>query len=103
MISALTSRNCLEHASIPDEIAGSVSINIVTGDNERVTQLVYEELGVLITRILTGKQVTANNDDALGLTPLPLAYFILLAALLAGYLRMVQAGKQWFYRTSLRD
>jgi hypothetical protein len=28
---------------------------------------------------------------------------VLLAALLAGYLRMVQAGKQWFYRTSLRD
>ena len=34
----------------------------------------------------------------LGFTPLPLAYFGLLAALVASYLLVVEGGKQWFYR-----
>jgi len=34
----------------------------------------------------------------LGFVPLPAGYFGLLAALLCGYLCMVEGGKQWFYR-----
>ena len=34
----------------------------------------------------------------LGMTPLPLAFFGLLLALLLAYLLMVEGGKQWFYR-----
>jgi len=34
----------------------------------------------------------------LGFSPLPAAFFGLLSALLAAYLLMVEAGKQWFYR-----
>lgn len=34
----------------------------------------------------------------LGMTPLPLSFFIMLAALLLIYLLLVEAAKQWFYR-----
>jgi len=38
----------------------------------------------------------------LGFTPLPLAFFGLLTALLGLYLLMVEGGKQWFYRRLMR-
>ena len=38
----------------------------------------------------------------LGFTPLPLAFFGLLAGLLAAYLLMVEGGKQWFYRRLMK-
>jgi Mg2+-importing ATPase len=38
----------------------------------------------------------------LGFTPLPLAFFGLLTALLVLYLLMVEGGKQWFYRRLMR-
>jgi Mg2+-importing ATPase len=38
----------------------------------------------------------------LGFTPLPPTFFALLVALVAGYLCMVEGGKQWFYRQQTR-
>ncbi|MEI6600932.1 MAG: magnesium-translocating P-type ATPase [Comamonadaceae bacterium] len=38
----------------------------------------------------------------LGFTPLPLAFFGLLTALLVLYLLMVEGGKQWFYRRLMK-
>ncbi|WP_300108650.1 magnesium-translocating P-type ATPase [Rhodoferax sp.] len=38
----------------------------------------------------------------LGFTPLPLAFFALLAGLLVCYLLMVEGGKQWFYKRQTR-
>jgi Mg2+-importing ATPase len=61
--------------------------------------LVMSSLAVVIGAMLLPFTALA---PALGFTALPVAYFILLAALLAGYLLMVEAGKQWFYRRWLR-
>jgi P-type Mg2+ transporter len=59
----------------PKESAGStvaalgrsgVSIKVLTGDNERVTQHVCAELNISITGVLTGTEVAGMSDDALG-------------------------------------
>ncbi len=43
-----------------------VAVKIVTGDNELVTRHVCDQLGVVIEGILTGTEIAAMNDDALG-------------------------------------
>jgi Mg2+-importing ATPase len=45
--------------------ASGVAVKIVTGDNERVTRHVCEQLGVPIQGLLTGSEMAAMNDDAL--------------------------------------
>ncbi len=45
--------------------ASGVAVKIVTGDNERVTRHVCEQLGVPILGMLTGTEIAAMNDDAL--------------------------------------
>lgn len=45
--------------------ASGVAVKIVTGDNERVTRHVCNQLGVAIEGVLTGTEVAAMNDDAL--------------------------------------
>jgi len=45
--------------------ASNVAVKIVTGDNERVTRHVCEQLGVAIEGLLTGTEIAAMNDDAL--------------------------------------
>lgn len=42
-----------------------IAIKIVTGDNELVTQHVCEQIGLPITGILTGKQISEMDDHAL--------------------------------------
>ena len=42
-----------------------VAVKIVTGDNERVTRHVCQQLGVPIIGLLTGSEIAAMNDDAL--------------------------------------
>lgn len=42
-----------------------VAIRVVTGDNERVTQHVCEELGITIKGILTGPELDTLSDEAL--------------------------------------
>ena len=36
----------------------------------------------------------------LGFRPLPADYFAALAAMVIGYLRLVEAGNRWFYRAA---
>ncbi len=45
--------------------ASGVAVKIVTGDNERVTRHVCEQLGVPIQGLLSGADIAAMNDDAL--------------------------------------
>ena len=45
--------------------ASGVAIKIVTGDNERVTRHVCEQLGIADTGVLLGTDIQAMNDDAL--------------------------------------
>ena len=45
--------------------AHGVAVKIVTGDNERVTRHVCEQLGIPIQGLLTGSDIAAMNDDAL--------------------------------------
>jgi len=48
------------------ELAGlGVAIKIVTGDDERVTEHVCRELGLEISGVLTGSELTAMSDEAL--------------------------------------
>ncbi|WP_221938892.1 magnesium-translocating P-type ATPase [Mycobacterium sp. KBS0706] len=42
-----------------------VAVKILTGDNERVTQHVCAELGIPVTGLLTGAEITAMSDEAL--------------------------------------
>ncbi|WP_034850395.1 magnesium-translocating P-type ATPase [Inquilinus limosus] len=42
-----------------------VSVRILTGDNERVTQHVCAELGIQVTGVLTGDEITRMSDEAL--------------------------------------
>ena len=46
-------------------VASGVAVKIVTGDNEPVTQHVCTKLGVPITGVLTGQEITLLNDHAL--------------------------------------
>jgi Mg2+-importing ATPase len=43
-----------------------VGIKILTGDNERVTRHVCGELDIAVTGVLTGGEIAAMSDDALG-------------------------------------
>ena len=61
--------------------------------------LVLTSMGVVITAMVLPFTALAPY---LGFAPLPLAFFGLLAALLAAYLLMVEGGKQWFYRRQMR-
>ncbi len=48
------------------ELAGlGVAVKIVTGDNERVTRHVVDELGVAVGATLTGPEIAALTDEAL--------------------------------------
>lgn len=42
-----------------------ITIKVVTGDNELVTQHVCAELGLLVTGVLTGSEIALMTDDAL--------------------------------------
>ncbi|MEY4139812.1 MAG: hypothetical protein RLZZ371_1994, partial [Pseudomonadota bacterium] len=57
--------------------------------------LVLTSLAVVVTAMVLPFTMLAPY---LGFAPLPLAYFGLLAALVASYLLVVEGGKQWFYR-----
>lgn len=46
--------------------SSGVAVKVVTGDNERVTRYVCQQLGVPIQGVLTGSDIAAMNDDALG-------------------------------------
>jgi len=52
-------------AAILDLAGLGVSVKIVTGDNERVTEHVCRELGIEVTGVLTGSEVAAMSDEAL--------------------------------------
>ncbi len=52
-------------AALKAMAASGVAVKIVTGDNQRVTRHVCDELGVPIEGVLTGDEVAALNDDAL--------------------------------------
>ncbi len=45
--------------------AAGVEVKIVTGDHERVTRHVCQQLGVPIRGVLTGSEIAGMNDDAL--------------------------------------
>jgi Mg2+-importing ATPase len=62
--------------------------------------LVASSLGVVILAMILPFTPAAPY---LGFTPLPLSFFGLLTALLASYLVMVEAGKQWFYKRLQRS
>ena len=61
--------------------------------------LVLTSLGVVLTAMGLPFTPLAHY---LGFTPLPLAYFGLLAGLLVAYLLMVEGGKQWFYQRQMK-
>ena len=60
--------------------------------------LVVTSVGVVLTAM--GLPFTPLAPY-LGFTPLPLAFFGLLSALLIAYLVMVEGGKQWFYKRQM--
>ena len=45
--------------------AEGVAVKILSGDNERVTQHVCNEIGIPITGLLTGTEIAALSDEAL--------------------------------------
>jgi Mg2+-importing ATPase len=51
--------------ALADLAAGGVTVKIVTGDNELVTQHVCHELGMPILGVLTGAQIQQMDDQAL--------------------------------------
>jgi Mg2+-importing ATPase len=60
--------------------------------------LVVTSVGVVLTAMALPFTPLAPY---LGFTPLPLAFFGLLSALLIAYLVMVEGGKQWFYKRQM--
>ena len=52
-------------AAIQALAAAGVSVKVLTGDNERVTRHVFEEIGVPSTGVLTGDDLTNLSDEAL--------------------------------------
>jgi len=52
-------------AALADLQASGVAVKIITGDNERVTRHVCEQLRVAVTGVLIGTDIQAMNDDAL--------------------------------------
>jgi Mg2+-importing ATPase len=61
--------------------------------------LVLTSLAVVLTAMVLPFTALAPY---LGFTPLPLAFFALLALLVVCYLLMVEGGKQWFYKRQTR-
>jgi Mg2+-importing ATPase len=51
--------------ALADLAAGGVTVKIVTGDNELVTQHVCAELGIPVLGVLTGTQIAQMDDQAL--------------------------------------
>lgn len=51
--------------ALADLTAGGVSIKVVTGDNELVTEHICGQLGIPITGILTGAEILKMDDQAL--------------------------------------
>ena len=45
--------------------ASGVQVKILTGDNERVTRYICNQLNLPVTGVLTGKEIAAMQDDAL--------------------------------------
>ncbi|MFZ2870804.1 magnesium-translocating P-type ATPase [Zavarzinia sp.] len=45
--------------------AAGIAVKVLTGDNEHVTRHVFAEIGVPITGVLTGEQLTHMSDEAL--------------------------------------
>jgi len=45
--------------------AAGVAVKVLTGDNERVTRHVFEEIGVPVIGVLTGDQLMRLSDEAL--------------------------------------
>jgi len=54
-------------AAIAALARSGINIKIVTGDNERVTRHVCTELDIPITGVMTGAEVSASSEEALGI------------------------------------
>ena len=52
-------------ATIRAMTAAGVAVKVLTGDNERVTRHVFEEIGVPVIGVLTGDQLMHLSDEAL--------------------------------------
>lgn len=52
-------------ATIRAMTAAGVAVKVLTGDNERVTRHVFEEIGVPVIGVLTGDQLMRLSDEAL--------------------------------------
>lgn len=52
-------------ATIQAMAAAGISVRVLTGDNELVTRHVFAEIGVPVTGVLTGDQLTHLSDEAL--------------------------------------
>jgi Mg2+-importing ATPase len=51
--------------TIRDLAAAGIVVKVLTGDNERVTRHVFDEIGVAVTGVLTGEALTHLLDEAL--------------------------------------
>jgi Mg2+-importing ATPase len=51
--------------TIRDLAAAGITVKVLTGDNERVTRHVFNEIGVPVTGVLTGEALTHLSDEAL--------------------------------------
>ncbi len=45
--------------------AAGISIKVLTGDNELVSRHVFQEIGISVTGVMTGEQLTKLSDEAL--------------------------------------
>ncbi|HVJ55852.1 MAG TPA: magnesium-translocating P-type ATPase [Aliidongia sp.] len=52
-------------ATIQAMAAAGISVRVLTGDNELVTRHVFAEIGVPVTGVLTGDELTRLSDEAL--------------------------------------
>ena len=46
--------------------ASGIAVKVVTGDNERVTQHIFRQLGITVHGVLTGNEIAALDEPALG-------------------------------------
>ena len=46
--------------------ASGIAVKVVTGDNERVTQHIFRQLGIPVHGVLTGSEIAALDDHSLG-------------------------------------
>jgi Mg2+-importing ATPase len=51
--------------TIRDLAAAGITVKVLTGDNERVTRHVFDDIGVPVTGVLTGDALTHLSDEAL--------------------------------------